>query len=340
MENKLKDIISRTLKRIKSAPDNKELAAIKVEVLGKSGELTGILRNMKELPVEQRPLAGKLVNDARVKLEEAFSQKESALYASELAAKLDKEKIDITIEGEDRELGGLHPLTQIKNGVIDFFSGLGFMVVDSPEIETDYYNFKALNTPDNHPARDMQDTFYVTPNILLRTQTSAGQIRTMEKVKPPIKMINIGRVFRADDVDATHSPVFHQIEGLVVDKHITMCDLKGILDKFAQYFFGESTKTRFRPSYFPFTEPSVEVDASCPHCGGKGCRVCKGTGWIEILGAGMVNRNVLINCGIDPDEYIGFAFGIGLDRITVIHYGINDMRLEFENDLRFLKQFN
>lgn len=340
MEEKLKEIVERTFCKLESVIDNKELAALKVEILGKNGELTGILRNLKDLPADKRPMAGKLVNDARTRLEEAFDKKFKKLYEEELSKKLDEEKIDITIEGKDRKKGGLHPLTIVKNSVIDFFSSLGFMVVDSPEIETDYYNFKALNTPDNHPARDMQDTFYITSNILLRTQTSAGQIRTMEKIKPPIKMINIGRVFRADDVDATHSPVFHQIEGLVVDNHITMCDLKGILDRFARFFFGENTKTRFRPSYFPFTEPSVEVDASCPYCCGKGCRVCKGTGWIEILGAGMVNRNVLKNCDINPDEYTGFAFGIGLDRITVIRYGINDMRLEFENDLRFLKQFN
>ena len=340
MEEKLKEIVERTFCKLESVVDNKELASLKVEILGKNGELTGILRNLRDLPADKRPMAGKLVNDARVRLEEAFDGKFKKLYEEELSKKLEEEKIDITIEGSDRKKGGLHPLTIVKNSVIDFFSSLGFMVVDSPEIETDYYNFKALNTPDNHPARDMQDTFYVTSNILLRTQTSAGQIRTMERIKPPIKMINIGRVFRADDVDATHSPVFHQIEGLVVDNHITMCDLKGILDRFARFFFGENTKTRFRPSYFPFTEPSVEVDASCPYCGGQGCRVCKGTGWIEILGAGMVNRNVLKNCDIDPDEYTGFAFGIGLDRITVIRYGINDMRLEFENDLRFLKQFN
>lgn len=340
MEQKLNDIIARASSKIDSAKGNKELAAVKVEILGKSGELTGILRNMKDLSPQERPLAGKLVNDARVKIEKAFDAKFKALYEAELAKKLESEKIDITIDKPMRNLGGLHPLTLVKNEVISFFSSLGFELVESPEIETDYYNFTALNTPESHPARDMQDTFYITKDILLRTQTSAGQIRVMEKKKPPIKMINIGRVFRSDDVDATHSPNFHQIEGLVVDKHITMCDLKGILDRFARYYFGDNTKTRFRPSYFPFTEPSVEVDASCPHCNGKGCRVCKGTGWIEILGAGMVNRNVLSGCGIDPDEYTGFAFGIGLDRITVIRHGINDMRLEFENDLRFLKQFN
>ena len=340
MEKTLQDIVQRSLSRIDISSDSRTLSNIKVEILGKNGELTSILRNMKDIPQEQRPLAGKLVNEAREKIEKAFDHKAKLLYDSELAEKLKSERIDISIEKTDRNLGGLHPLTIVKNDVISFFSSLGFELVESPEIETDYYNFTALNTPQNHPARDMQDTFYVTNDILLRTQTSAGQIRVMEKRQPPIKMINIGRVFRSDDVDATHSPNFHQIEGLVVDKHITMCDLKGILDRFARFYFGDNTKTRFRPSYFPFTEPSVEVDASCPHCDGKGCRVCKGTGWIEILGAGMVNRRVLSACNINPDEYTGFAFGIGLDRITVIRYGINDMRLEFENDIRFLKQFN
>lgn len=340
MEEKVNDIIARALARIAATDGVKELNAVKSEVLGKSGALTAVLRNLKDLEPEERPLVGKIVNEARETLEAAFRARDKELYEKELAARLDSEKVDITVDGGERKAGGLHPLTIVKNEVIRFFSSLGFMVVDSPEIETDYYNFRALNVPADHPARDMQDTFYITDNILLRTQTSAGQIRTMEKVKPPIKMINIGRVYRSDDVDATHSPVFHQIEGLVVDKHITMCDLKGILSMFAKFFFGENTKTRFRPSYFPFTEPSVEVDASCPHCGGAGCRVCKGTGWIEILGAGMVHRNVLRGCNIDPNKYTGFAFGIGLDRITVIRYGINDMRLEFENDIRFLKQFN
>ena len=340
MKQQLDEILSCALGEIAAAKNTDELTGVKVTFLGKSGRLTGVMKNMRDVPPAERPAAGKLVNDVRVKIESALDEKFKALAAEELEAKLGREKIDVTIDKEDRTRGGLHPLTQMRNRVVDFFSSLGFAIVDSPEIETDYYNFKALNIPDNHPARDMQDTFYVTENILLRTQTSAGQIRTMEKQKPPIKMVTIGRVFRSDDADATHSPVFYQIEGLVVDKKVTMCDLKGILAKFAQHFFGERTQIRFRPSYFPFTEPSVEVDASCPYCGGKGCRVCKGTGWIEILGAGMVNRNVLTTCDINPDEYTGFAFGIGLDRITTICHGINDMRLEYENDVRFLKQFN
>ena len=298
------------------------------------------MKEMKNIAPEERANYGKSVNELKEWALGRFQKVEEEMKERELQKKYESEKIDLTLPAEETAIGNLHPVTLIRKQLIDIFAGMGFEVYEGREIETDYYNFTALNTPQDHPARDMQDTFYITPNILLRTQTSAGQIRAMEKTKPPIKMINIGRVFRSDDVDATHSPVFHQIEGLVVDKHVTMCDLKGILDKFAQYFFGEKTKTRFRPSYFPFTEPSVEVDASCPHCGGKGCRVCKGTGWIEILGAGMVNRNVLTGCGIDPDEYTGFAFGIGLDRITTIRYGINDMRLEFENDVRFIKQFN
>lgn len=338
MEEQIKKLTDSCILQINDCQNQKALSEIKVKILGKNGELTALLRNLKDLSAEDRPKAGKWVNDAREILEKKFDEKFSALYREETAKKLAAEKIDITIDKRYRDVGSLHPLNTVKNKIIDFFVSLGFIVTESPEIETDYYNFEALNTPYDHPARDMQDTFYITDHILLRSQTSAGQIRTMEKVKPPIKMISPGRVYRSDDLDATHSPMFHQIEGLVVDKNITMCDLKGILDMFAQHVFGEECKTRLRPSYFPFTEPSVEVDATCNHCHGSGCRVCKGTGWIEILGAGMVNRNVLINCGINPDEYTGFAFGMGLDRVTsIIHK--TDMRAVFENDIRFLKQF-
>lgn len=338
MKQQIEKLTASCLEQIKTAASRKELTDIKIGVLGKSGELTAILRNLKDLPAEQRPEAGKLVNEARERLESALSAKFEQLHDEEVAAKLASEKIDITIDKPHHDVGCLHPLNIVRNEIVDFFVTLGFIVTDSPEIETDYYNFEALNTPADHPARDVQDTFYINDHILLRSQTSTGQIRTMEKFKPPIKMISPGRVYRADDLDATHSPMFHQIEGLVVDKHITMCDLKGILDMFAQHFFDEKCKTRFRPSYFPFTEPSVEVDVSCNHCHGSGCRVCKGTGWIEILGAGMVNRNVLTNCNIDPDEYTGFAFGMGLERITNIIYN-TDMRAIYENDIRFLKQF-
>lgn len=340
MKENVNRLLQDTQARIAACANIAELNDVRVKVLGKNGELTALLKGMKDLPAEQRPEAGKIVNIAREELERALSSRQKVLEQAELEKRLATEKIDITIDAPPLVAGGYHPLTIVRNKITQFFSSLGFAIVETPEIETDYYNFEALNIPADHPAREMQDTFFITENILLRSQTSAGQIRTMEKVKPPIKMISPGRVFRADEVDATHSPVFHQIEGLVVDKGITMCDLKGILDLFAQKFFGPDTKTRFRPSYFPFTEPSVEVDASCGQCGGKGCRVCKGTGWIEILGAGMVNRNVLINCDIDPDVYTGYAFGVGLDRITNIIYGITDLRTVFENDIRFLKQFN
>lgn len=340
MEEKIKNLIAETEKEIDVSNDQRTLNDLKVSVLGKSGKFSALMRELKNIPNDLKPTVGKLINDARTKIETCLNSKIESMRKKELDARLEKEKIDITIDRERQFVGNLHPLSQVKRRVEDFFISMGFIEVDGPEIETDYYNFEALNTPSDHPARDMQDTFYITNNILLRSQTSAGQIRTMEVHKPPIKMITVGRVYRSDDIDATHSPVFHQIEGLVVDNNITMCDLKGMLDAFAKYFFGSDTKTRFRPSYFPFTEPSVEVDASCPYCHGKGCRVCKGTGWIEILGAGMVNRNVLKNCDVDPDVYTGFAFGIGLDRITIIMHGITDMRLEFENDVRFLKQFN
>lgn len=338
MEQKINDLVNSTKARVDAISSIKELSDLKVEVLGKSGELTLILRGLKDLSEADRPAMGKIVNDARVMLEALIGEKFARLEQKELNDKLLKEKIDITVD-KKTPLGKIHPLNAIKRKAIDFFVSMGFIVTDSPEIETTYYNFDMLNIPFDHPAREMQDTFFVTDKIILRTQTSAGQIRTMETHKPPIKMISPGRVFRSDEADATHTPCFHQLEGLVVDKGITMCDLKGILSSFAKHFFSEDTKIRFRPSHFPFTEPSVEVDVSCVHCGGKGCNVCKGTGFIEILGAGMVNRHVLEWCGIDPDVYTGFAFGIGLDRITAIIHGINDARVPFEGDIRFLKQF-
>ena len=340
MKEKVKALTDKALREIGGSETQAALNDVRVRVLGKGGELTALLRNMKDLAPEERPEAGKIVNEAREALEAAIAARQKALDEETLGRRLKEEKIDITIDGKAPQMGGYHPLTLVRNKIVDFFTSLGFIIADSPEIETDYYNFEALNIPADHPAREMQDTFFITDKILLRSQTSAGQIRTMEKIKPPLKMLSPGRVFRADEVDATHSPVFHQIEGLVVDKGITLCDLKGTLDLFAKQFFGEQTKTRFRPSYFPFTEPSVEVDASCARCGGSGCSACKGTGWIEILGAGMVNRAVLAGCGIDPDEYTGFAFGVGLDRITNLIFGISDLRTVFENDIRFLKQFN
>jgi len=324
---------------IASINELRKLNDLKVEILGKSGKLTAYLRGLKDLSPEERPKAGQHVNAARIRLEKVFDRAETALKEAELNRKLSEEKIDITLPYNGRTRGALHPLTQVREKIIGYFVSLGFEVVDTPEIETDYYNFTALNIPNDHPARDAQDTLFVADNIVLRSHTSTGQIRVMEKQKPPIKVISHGRVYRADEPDATHSPMFHQLEGLVVDKGVTMCDLKGVLDGFASFIFGKGTKTRLRPSYFPFTEPSVEVDASCAGCKGSGCRICKGTGWIEILGAGIVNRRVLEGCKIDSDVYTGFAFGMGLDRITTILYGVNDLRVMFENDMRFLKQF-
>ena len=310
---------------------------LKVKYLGKTGELTGLLKSIKDLPAEERPGFGAKVNELRNQMEAAFAEKQDKLKSTELQRKLQEEKIDISLSAS-KPWGALHPVTLIENQITELMVAMGFEVLSGPEIETDYYNFQALNIPEDHPARDMQDTFYITDSILLRTQTSAMQARLMEKKKPPIKVICPGKVFRSDS-DASHSPVFHQIEGLVVDKNITLCDLKGTLEYIAAHLFGENTKVRFRPSFFPFTEPSVEVDVTCSNCGGKGCSLCKGTGWIELLGAGMVNPYVLENCGIDSKKYNGFAFGIGMDRFAMIKYGIPDIRLLFENDQRFLKQF-
>ena len=337
MQEKINKIVEHCKQVIVEAKDENELQTAKVSFLGKNGQLTSILRSMKDLPAEERPLIGKFVNDAREKIESAFASAEAALNDRKLKESLKKEFVDVTLPVETQR-GTLHPITLVTNEIIDIFSSLGFEVVEGPEIETDYYNFQALNIPEDHPARDMQDTFYITNSILLRTQTSPNQVRTMEKKKPPIKMLCPGKVYRSDS-DATHSPIFHQMEGLVVDKNVTLSDLKGTLEVFAKALFNEKTQTRFRPSYFPFTEPSVEVDLTCSNCGGKGCRLCKGTGWIEVLGAGMVHPNVLENCGIDSQEYSGFAFGLGIERIAIIKYGIPDIRLFYENDVRFLKQF-
>ncbi len=337
---KLNEIREEARKKLAAmhARSERDLAALKTHLFGKSGVLTGLMKSLKDLPQDERPKAGKEINDVRVELAALCDKKEKELHRLAIEEALNAEQIDLSIDKPCRTVGARHPLNTVKNRLIDYFIGNGYVVYDSPEIETDYYNFQALNVPPDHPARDMQDTFFINDGILLRTQTSAGQIRLMEKFKPPIKMICPGRVFRNDD-DSTHSPVFHQMEGLVVDKNVTLCDLKGTLESFAKFIFGEQPTIRFRPSYFPFTEPSVEVDVSCFKCGGKGCRVCKNTGWIEILGAGMVNRKVLENCGIDPDEYHGFAFGMGLDRITMIECAINDIKLLWENDVRFLRQF-
>ena len=319
--------------------DSVDTEQIKIKYLGKKGELTAVLRGMGSLTPEERPIIGQLANEVRADIEAALNEKTKALQAKALEEKLKSEKLDVTMPGTPAPMGHRHPLTQVQRELENVFIGLGFSIAEGPEVELDYYNFQALNIPENHPARDTQDTFYITENVLLRTQTSPVQVRTMEHQKPPIRVISPGRVYRSDALDATHSPLFHQLEGLVVDKGITMGDLKGTLEIFAKKMFGENTKIRFRPHHFPFTEPSAEVDVSCFVCGGKGCRLCKGEGWIEILGAGMVHPFVLSNCGIDPEVYSGFAFGLGLERITMAKYGIDDIRLFYENDERFLEQF-
>lgn len=339
MKEKIEAIRAAAKNAIAASADENEIEELRVKYLGKKGELTAILKQMGSLSPEERPAMGQLVNEAKQKLEALIAEKKAQMKEKATEMRLKAETVDITMPAKPVKTGGIHPLNLVVNDMIDIFMSMGFDVVDGPEVETDHYNFECLNVPADHPARDMQDTFYLGENLLLRTQTSAAQIRTMETRKPPIRVICPGRVYRADEVDATHSPVFHQLEGLVVDKGITMCDLKGVLEQFAQEIYGKDTKVRFRPSFFPFTEPSVEVDVSCSECGGKGCRVCKGAGWIEILGAGMVHPNVLRSCGIDPDVYTGFAFGIGIDRITTTRYKISDIRLLFENDKRFLEQF-
>ncbi len=316
-----------------------DLEELRVKFLGKKGELTSVLRGMGKLSPEERPQIGQLANQVRSYIEDELDRVKEKLEQAELEEKMSRETLDVTVPGKRAPFGKTHPLTTVLDELKDIFIGMGFSIAEGPEVEYDYYNFEALNLPKNHPARDTQDTFYVNDNIVLRTQTSPMQVRVMEQQKPPIRILAPGRVFRSDAVDATHSPVFHQIEGLVVDKGITMGDLKGTLEVFVKKLYGDSVKVRFRPHHFPFTEPSAEMDISCFVCGGEGCRVCKGEGWIEILGCGMVHPKVLKNCGIDPEIYSGFAFGIGLERIVMRRYDIDDLRLFFENDVRFLKQF-
>lgn len=339
MRQKLEKIRTDAEEAIQNASSERALEDVRIRFLGKKGELTAILKMMGGLSPEERPAMGQLANEVRAQIEEKLHAAAETVKQKELEQRLKLEKVDVTMDGKRRELGRVHPLSATLEKLEEIFTGLGFTVVEGPEVETEYYNFEALNVPKDHPARDMQDTFYITDDLLLRTQTSAAQIRSMENIKPPIRIICPGRVYRSDDVDATHSPVFHQVEGLVVDKGVTMCDLKGTLEVMVREIYGSDAKVKFRPSFFPFTEPSVEVDVSCPECGGKGCRVCKGAGWIEILGAGMVHPRVLAGCGIDPDVYSGFAFGIGLDRLTTTRHKVSDIRLLFENDMRFLKQF-
>lgn len=341
MKQQLENIEKMALAALDEAKESAELENLRVRFLGKKGELTGLLKKMGSLSPEERPVMGQKANQVRAAIEASLEKKKAALAAAALDRKLEMEAVDVTMPAKDVPMGHKHPMSIVLDEMKEIFIGMGFDVVEGPEVELESYNFTKLNTPAGHPARDRQDTFYTTEDdsVLLRTQTSPMQIRVMESRKPPIRIISPGRVYRKDEVDATHSPMFHQMEGLVVDKGITLCDLQGMLDKLVQALFGEGTRTRLRPSYFPFTEPSVEVDVSCFECGGCGCSLCKGTGWIEVLGGGVVNRKVLANCNIDPDEYSGFAFGIGIERIAMLKYGINNMGLLFENDLRFLKQF-
>ncbi len=339
MKQKLEEIRAAAHEALADAVNLDSLEQLRIKYLGKKGEITSVLKGMGKLAAEERPVIGALANEVRAQVEGMIETKKAEIAAKVEEAKLKAEVIDVTMPGRAQKTGELHPLTKVMNNIKDTFIGMGFEIADGPEVEYDYYNFEALNIPKNHPARDTQDTFYVSDNIVLRTQTSGMQVRVMEKQKPPIRIIAPGKVYRSDAVDATHSPVFHQIEGLVVDKGVTMADLKGTLEMFIHRLYGDETKVRFRPHHFPFTEPSAELDISCFKCGGKGCPMCKGEGWIEILGCGMVHPKVLANCGIDPEIYSGFAFGIGLERIAMGKYDINDLRLFFENDLRFLRQF-
>lgn len=339
MRSQLEQIREQVTKKLAQIGDVKELDNLRVRYVGKKGELTSILKQMGKLSAEERPVIGQLANEVRNSIDKAISDRLFELKAQAIEKQLISEAIDVTMPGKKPAIGKKHPLTTVMEEIEEIFTGMGFDIAEGPEVEYDYYNFEALNIPKNHPARDTQDTFYITDNILLRTQTSPVQIRVMENQKPPIRIIAPGRVYRSDSVDATHSPVFHQIEGLVVDRGITMADLKGTLEILAKRLYGEDVKVRFRPHHFPFTEPSAEMDAMCFSCHGDGCRLCKGEGWIEILGCGMVHPKVLKNCGIDASEYSGFAFGLGLERVAMRRYNIDDLRLFYENDLRFLKQF-
>ena len=339
VKEKLEEIREKAFASIEEASDQDSLNDVRVKVLGKKGELTAILKGMKDVDPADRPKVGAMVNEARSAIEERITRALDSMKRKALDERLKRETIDVTLPAKRNKIGHRHPNTIALEEVEKIFIGMGFEVVEGPEIEKDYYNFEALNIPANHPAKDEQDTFYINKDILLRTQTSPVQVRQMEAKKPHIRMIAPGRVFRADEVDATHSPSFHQIEGMVIDKGITFSDLKGTLEMFVHKLFGEDTKVKFRPHHFPFTEPSAEMDVSCFKCGGKGCRFCKGEGWIEILGCGMVHPKVLKMSGIDPEEYSGFAFGVGLERIALLKYEIDDMRLLYENDIRFLSQF-
>ncbi|HNZ08677.1 MAG TPA: phenylalanine--tRNA ligase subunit alpha [Bacillota bacterium] len=335
----IKGLVERAKDEIASCGNKNQLEAIRIKYIGKKGELTALLRSMGGLSPEDRPKFGQAVNEAKEEIEGRLAVKSDAIVMSAREKQFIDQAVDITLPGRIHKIGNLHPITKGFEEICDIFVRMGFSVVEGPEVETDFYNFTALNTPPFHPARDVQDTFYITDNILLRTHTSPQQARQMEKQEPPVKVVVPGRVYRRDQVDATHSPEFHQLEGLYVDKGVTFAHLKGALEMFIKAFYGEDKRVRFRPHYFPFTEPSAEMDVSCFACGGKGCRICKGEGWIEILGSGMVHPNVLSTAGYDPELYSGFAFGMGIDRIVSLKYGVDDLRLYFENDIRFLEAF-
>jgi phenylalanyl-tRNA synthetase alpha chain len=339
MQDKIREIESRVFGEMETLADLPALEELRVRVLGRKGELTGLLRSLGQAPADERPKLGQLVNAAREKLEQAIEARSEQLQGAAKEARLKAESIDVTLPGKTRSAGSLHPMYLVQDQLLTIFTGMGFEVVEGPEVEFDHYNFELLNLPKNHPARDAQDTFYIDDEIVLRTHTSPVQARVMTTRKPPIRVVCPGRVYRVDECDATHSPVFHQLEGLVVGEGISMGDLKGTLDLFAKKLYGEQICTRFRPSFFPFTEPSAEFDVSCAACGGAGCRICKGSGWIEVLGCGMVNPKVLDMCGIDSKVYTGFAFGMGIERLSILKYNVSDMRYFYENDLRFLAQF-
>ncbi|MBQ5590089.1 MAG: phenylalanine--tRNA ligase subunit alpha [Clostridia bacterium] len=340
MNEKITAVLNAAKEALSAAAEISTIEEIRVKYLGKKGELTGILKQLGSLSPEERPIVGQLVNKAKAELEDEIKAKVAQIKEKELTESLINEKIDVTMPGKRTNMGYKHPLSVVLDELKEIFMGMGYSIVEGPEVELDYYNFEALNLPKDHPARDTQDTFYISDNVLLRTQTSPVQVRVMEKQQPPLRIISPGRVFRSDEVDANHSPLFHQIEGLAIDKGITMGDLKGTLETFAKRLYGEDSVVRFRPHHFPFTEPSAEMDIQCFNCGGKGCRLCKNEGWIEILGCGMVHPKVLENCGIDPEEYQGFAFGIGLERIVMRKFKIDDMRLLYENDMKFFKSIN
>ncbi|AQZ95873.1 phenylalanine--tRNA ligase subunit alpha [Halopseudomonas phragmitis] len=337
MEN-LDALVSQALEAVQQAADVNALEQIRVQYLGKKGELTQVMKTLGNIPAEERPKVGAMVNEAKERVQSVLNARKSEMEAAALNAKLAAERVDVTLPGRGQVSGGLHPVTRTMERIEEFFSRVGYAVAEGPEVEDDYHNFEALNIPGHHPARAMHDTFYFNANTLLRTHTSPVQVRTMESQKPPIRIVCPGRVYRCDS-DLTHSPMFHQVEGLLVDRKVSFADLKGTIEEFLRVFFEKELAVRFRPSFFPFTEPSAEVDIQCVMCNGDGCRVCKQTGWLEVMGCGMVHPNVFRASGIDPEQYQGFAFGMGVERLAMLRYGVNDLRLFFDNDLRFLAQF-